>query len=102
MSDDTAIADDELWTLMSRLPTPFSRVAEGQDRLGFGLRPCQGFPVRGSISAGRAIDAAPALFKPDGRFSRIRLYRPISLQDMHRESSSDNHNGRRPKRCSWA
>ncbi len=79
-----------------------SRVAEGRDRLGFGLRPCQGFPVRGSISAGHAIDAASALFKPDGRFSRIRLYRPISLQDMHRESSSDNHNGRRPKRCSWA
>ena len=35
-----------------------SRVAEGWDRLGFGLRPCQGFPVRGSISACHAIVAA--------------------------------------------
>ena len=56
------------------------------DRLGFGLHPFQGFPVRGSISACHAILATSALFKPDVRISRIRLTRILSATGMHRVS----------------
>src|SRR4051794_3067466 len=78
------IADDESRKLMPHfLHAVYSRVAEGRDRLGFGLRPCQGFRVRGSISAGYAIDAASALFTPDMKISLIRLARTRSLRGMH-------------------
>jgi hypothetical protein len=34
------------------------------------------------------LPAAPALFKPDGRFSRIRLYRIVSDAGMHRPATT--------------
>ena len=69
------------------LPRMNSRVAEAAERLGFGLRPCQGFPVRGSVSACHANRVTSALFKPGMQIFRTRLARILSVQGMHSEST---------------
>ena len=43
--------------------------------VGFGIVPCQGFPVRALVTACQVVAAASSLFKPDVQISRIRLTR---------------------------
>ena len=58
--------------------------------LGFGIHPCQGFPVRGSLTVDPADTVASSLIPPDVRVSRIRRSRVLSTIGMHKELHGDS------------
>jgi hypothetical protein len=81
----------EKLTLFLRVPgAPLGRVEVWRGGLGFGLLPCQGFPVRGAISVCHAPFPHPAL-----RTGRAAFPHPALLQNLRTSLSA------RP-RGSWA